>query len=57
MIDFPPLKAVAPRNDTHIIVTEYGRADLKGKTIHQRAEALVGLAHPKFRDELQDSLG
>ena len=41
-----------PRNDTHIVVTEYGWADLKGKSIRQRAAALIGLAHPKFRDEL-----
>ena len=41
-----------PRNDTHIIVTEYGWADLKGKSMRERAEALIALAHPKFREEL-----
>jgi len=46
-----------PRNDTHIVVTEYGWADLKGKSLRQRAEALIGLAHPKFRAELARSLG
>lgn len=45
-----------PRNDTHIIVTEHGWADLRGKSLAQRAEALIGLAHPKFRDELVRSL-
>ena len=45
-----------PRNDTHIVVTEYGWADLKGKSMHQRADALIGLAHPGFRDELANSL-
>jgi len=45
-----------PRNDTHIVVTEYGWADLKGKTLNQRTEALIGLAHPKFRDELANGL-
>lgn len=40
------------RNDVHYIVTEYGIADLRGKTLRQRAEALVKIAHPKFRDEL-----
>jgi len=45
-----------PRNDTHIVVTEYGSADLKGKSLHQRADALIGLAHPKFRDELANGL-
>lgn len=46
-----------PRNDTHIIVTEYGVADLKGKSLRQRAEALIAIAHPKFRDELARALG
>lgn len=46
-----------PRNDTHIVVTEYGWADLKGKTLRERAEALVAIAHPKFRDELARSIG
>ena len=45
-----------PRNDTQIIVTEHGWADLKGKTIRQRAEAMIALAHPKFREELARSL-
>lgn len=45
-----------PRNDTHIVVTEFGWADLKGKSLRQRAEALIGLAHPRFRDGLADSL-
>ena len=45
-----------PRNDTHIVVTEYGWANLKGKSLHQRADALIGLAHPKFRDELANGL-
>ncbi len=40
------------RNDVHYIVTEYGVADLRGKTLKQRAEALVNIAHPDFRDEL-----
>ena len=42
-----------PRNDTHIVVTEFGWADLKGKSLAQRADALIKLAHPQFRDELQ----
>ena len=40
------------RNDVHYVVTEYGVADLYGKTIKQRARALIDIAHPKFRDEL-----
>lgn len=41
-----------PRNDTHIVVTEFGWADLKGKSLRQRAEALVAIAHPDFQEEL-----
>ena len=42
-----------PRNDTHLVVTEYGSVDLKGKTLRERAEALISLAHPEFRDGLR----
>jgi len=41
------------RNDVHFVATEYGIAALHGKTVRQRAEALIGIAHPKFRDELR----
>ena len=41
-----------PRNDVRWIVTEYGAANMHGKTLRERADALIGLAHPKFRDEL-----
>lgn len=40
------------RNDVHYIVTEYGVADLKGKTLKDRARALINIAHPNFREEL-----
>ena len=45
-----------PRNDTQIVVTEYGMVDLKGKSLAERGEALIGIAHPKFQDELADAL-
>ena len=45
-----------PRNDTHIVVTEYGWVDLKGKSLRQRAEALIGIAHPDFRPGLAEAL-
>jgi len=41
-----------PRNDTHLVVTEYGHVDLKGLSGFERAKALIGLAHPRFRDDL-----
>ena len=40
------------RNDVHCIVTEYGVADLRYKSIEERAKALISIAHPDFRDEL-----
>lgn len=42
-----------PRADTQYIVTEYGVADLWGKSTAERAEALIAIAHPKFRDDLR----
>ncbi len=43
-----------PRADTQYIVTEYGVADMTGKSTSERAEALIAIAHPKFRDELRE---
>ena len=43
---------VTTRNDVHFVATEYGVASLHGKTIRQRAQALINIAHPKFREEL-----
>jgi acyl-CoA hydrolase len=37
-------------------VTEYGVAYLHGKNLRQRAEALIEIAHPRFREELNDHL-
>ncbi|MCJ2186930.1 acetyl-CoA hydrolase/transferase family protein [Novosphingobium beihaiensis] len=45
-----------PRNDVHWIVTEFGAANLRGKSLRERAEAMIGLAHPRFRDELAKAL-
>jgi acyl-CoA hydrolase len=43
---------VTTRADVHYVVTEYGVAYLHGKNVRQRAEALIQIAHPKFREEL-----
>jgi itaconate CoA-transferase len=45
-----------PRNDVHIVVTEFGAADLRGKSLAERARALIGIAHPQFRDALTAQL-
>ena len=41
-----------PRMATNYIVTEYGAANLKGKSTWERAELLINIAHPQFRDQL-----
>ncbi|WP_100400317.1 acetyl-CoA hydrolase/transferase family protein [Bacillus sp. FJAT-44742] len=41
------------KNDVDTIVTEYGVAQLKGKTVRERTRALIDIAHPKFREELE----
>jgi len=44
-----------PRYLTDIVVTEYGVAPLRGKPNRQRAEALISIAHPDFRDGLWEA--
>jgi 4-hydroxybutyrate CoA-transferase len=41
------------RNDVHYIVTEYGIANLRGKSVRQRAIELIKIAHPDFQDQLE----
>jgi 4-hydroxybutyrate CoA-transferase len=43
---------VTTRNHVRYVVTEYGVADLYGKTIRERAKSLINIAHPQFREEL-----
>jgi acetyl-CoA hydrolase len=49
----PGAGVVTTRNHVHYVVTEYGIADLYGKTIRQRARALINIAHPQFQEELE----
>ncbi len=44
---------VTSRNHVHYVVTEFGVADLYGKTIRQRARQLINVAHPDFRRDLE----
>lgn len=48
---------VTTRNHVHYVVTEYGVADLYGKTIRQRARQLINIAHPDFRKDLEQQAG
>jgi acyl-CoA hydrolase len=50
----PGAGVVTNRADVHYVVTEHGVAYLWGKTLRQRAEALISIAEPQFRDELYD---
>ncbi|MBA4368588.1 MAG: acetyl-CoA hydrolase [Desulfobacterium sp.] len=45
---------VIPRSDVQYVVTEYGSVNLAGKSIQERAMAMISIAHPDFRDELFD---
>lgn len=44
---------VTTRNHVHYVVTEYGMVDLYGKSVRQRAELLISIAHPQFQEELR----
>ena len=44
---------VTSRADVHTIVTEYGVAELYGRPISERVQALVDIAHPRFQPELE----
>ena len=46
---------VTSRSHVRYVVTEYGVADLYARTIRERARALIGIAHPEFRDELEQA--
>ena len=44
----------APRTMIQYVATEYGVVSLAGKTLRERADALISIAHPDFRAELAD---
>ncbi len=48
----PGTHVTTSKNDINYVVTEYGIAQLRGKSAQQRARAMIGLAHPNFRAEL-----
>jgi acyl-CoA hydrolase len=48
----PGAVITTPRHQVDVIITEYGAAELEGKTVRERGQALAAIAHPQFRDEL-----
>lgn len=57
VFQLPPGSAVTtPRHSVQYVVTEYGIAEIWGRSLQERATALIGVAHPKFRDELRQAV-
>jgi len=52
----PGAGVVTSRGDVHYVVTEYGIATLRGKSIRERALELIQIAHPDFRDQLLEDV-
>ena len=48
----PGTIVTCPRSIVHYVVTEFGVAQFKAKSTWQRAEALINIAHPDFREQL-----
>ena len=57
IVDALPPSAVitTARTDIDAVVTEYGVAELRGRSLRDRAQALIAIAHPKFRDALEEA--
>jgi len=57
IVDALPPSAVitTARTDIDAVVTEYGVAELRGRSLRDRAQALIAIAHPKFRDSLEEA--
>jgi acyl-CoA hydrolase len=54
VLDLTPGNIVTtPRSDVMYVVTEYGMVNLKGKSVAERAKALIAIAHPDFREGLE----
>ena len=52
----PGAEVTVPSHDVDTVVTEYGIADLKGLCLRDRAQALIRIAHPDFRDQLKEEV-
>jgi 4-hydroxybutyrate CoA-transferase len=49
----PGAVITTPRTDVQYVITEFGCADIRGKSISERVKALIAIAHPQFQDELK----
>ena len=49
----PGAGVVTTRSHVHFVITEHGIADLYGQSIRKRARALIEVAHPQFRESLE----
>ncbi|MFJ8259781.1 acetyl-CoA hydrolase/transferase C-terminal domain-containing protein [Peribacillus asahii] len=50
----PGIPVTTSKNDVDYVVTEHGVAKLRGKTVRERTQELIRIAHPKFREQLTD---
>ncbi|MEX0768939.1 MAG: acetyl-CoA hydrolase/transferase C-terminal domain-containing protein [Microthrixaceae bacterium] len=51
----PHMTVTTPRHQVDTVITEFGAAELKGRTVYERAMALAGIAHPEFQEELLEA--
>ena len=51
----PGACVTTPRHEVDVVVTEFGAAELALRSVEDRAEALIAIAHPDFRDELREA--
>src|SRR5690606_34191509 len=51
----PDMLVTTPRHQADVVITEHGAAELSGHTVRERAFALAAIAHPDFRDELNEA--
>ena len=49
----PDMLVTTPRHQVDVVITEYGAAELFGRTVEERAQALIEIAHPDFREQLR----
>jgi len=52
----PGMLVTTPRHLVDVVITEFGAAELEGRTVRERAEALTAIAHPDFRDDLRAAI-